>query len=232
MISSLKEPRVITFMGPVGVGKTTQIFLLDRYMGTRRMRVKRTYLKSSHGFVYILTKVLIRLGASDKILYAEGVSRTYPKRGIVKKLYSLWKLLDSASITIKFFFSVFLPFWLGYTVLIEEGLLMTLQTYNVIFPIIYKIDPQMPPFVKYLISWVSKKNGVYIILDAEYKELEIRRKSRSYRQSELKKFVILQRKWLNDLNQERLFRIETTGQSVLRVHESVVKVWKSFIINT
>jgi len=51
--------RLIAFLGPVGVGKPTQIRLLAEYLRSSGFRVKVTFLKVSHLWAYPLYKLVL-----------------------------------------------------------------------------------------------------------------------------------------------------------------------------
>ena len=221
MLRVRPKARIITFMGPVGVGKSTQIKLLEDHLKSENIRVVKTFIKSSHGFAYILGRSLLVLGAHEKVLYPDGLTRIYPRRDVVRGLFPLWSFLDTLSIAIKFFFTVYIPYSLGFTILIEEGLLMTLHTYLVSFPSFFKTEPKVLPLLASLLGWIMDKNHVYVVLDAADEELSLRRTGRSYRRNELPEYVQLQRKWIKHLNFGDII-IETTDDSVIEVHKKIV----------
>lgn len=213
---------IITFLGPVGVGKSTQIKLLRDHLRSRNVRVVDTFIKSTHGFAYILSRSLIALGVSERISYPENTTRIYPRGEVVKGLFGLWTFLDTLSISAKFFLTVYMPFCLGFTVLIEEGLFMTLYTYRVSLPRFFKTEPKVPPLVPKLIGWIMSKKNVNVVLDAVDDELARRRKQRNFRQNELSEYISLQRKWIKRLDFDKTVLIDTTDQPVMRVHKNII----------
>lgn len=222
MLRASWKPCIITFMGPVGVGKSTQIRLLKDHLKSKNIRVVETFIKSNHAFSHILSRSLRVLGVCEEVSYPEGHTRIYPRRHVVKELLPLWIFLDTLSITIKFFFTVYIPFCLGSTLLIEEGLIMTLQTYCMAFPRFFRTEPKVPPLLPRLLGWVLSKNHVNVVLDAKNEELDRRRKHRGYRQNELSQYISLQRKWITRLNFGATIFMDTTGKSPLRVHKKIV----------
>jgi hypothetical protein len=209
-------------MGPVGVGKSIQIKLLQDYFKSKDTKVIRTFIKSNHGLAYITVKLLTFLNIYKSPSHQNGLNVVYLKETIAKRLYPVLSFLDTISIVIKFFFSVYIPFHLGFTVLIEEGLLMTLFTYVIANPNLRGIDKKVPLFILRLIGWIQKQKNMNIILEAEEEELILRRKNRSYRRYESPHFVNLQKKWLERLHNGNTFFIETTNFSIQKVHMDIV----------
>lgn len=220
---------IITFIGPVGVGKSTHIRLTKRYLRSKKTRVSTTFIKSSHALTYIVEKPLMLLGAYEKVPSEEGIVRIYPRRDIFARLLPLWCLLDVLSIATKFFFTVYMPFKLGFTVIIEEGPAMTLLTYGVIFPRLFKANPRVPPLLPNLLGWMGRQNHINIVLEASDEELVRRRKSRSYRQNELREYVTMQRKWIERLDSRDTIFIDTSEEPVIGIHRKIVKVLESMI---
>ena len=221
MSSVRSKTCIITFMGPVGVGKSTQMRLLEDHLKSENVKVVKTFIKSSHGLAYVLGRLLLALGANERVSYPDGFARVYPRKDVVRGLFTLWSFLDTLSIAIKFFFTVYVPFSLGFTILIEEGLLMTLHTYLVSFPSFFKTEPRVLPLLPSLLGWIVGKNHVNVVLDATDEELGRRRIGRSYRQNELPEYVNLQKKWIKRVNLGDTI-IETTDDSVIEVHKKIV----------
>ena len=222
MVNRRSRACIITFIGPVGVGKSTQMKLIKDYLKLKGIRATQTFIKSNHALTYILSEFLKALGLYEKVTYREGVTRIYPSREVVRRLFSLWCFLDTVSITFKFFFTVYLPFRLGFTPLIEEGLMMTFYTYDMSFPHFFKTEPKVLPLLPTLLGWVISKNHVNVVLDAKEDELDRRRSSRDYRQNELSDYVSMQKKWIGRLNSGNTFFMDTTNESVLGVHRNIV----------
>jgi len=206
-------------MGPVGVGKSTQIKLLQDRLKSKKVKTVKTFIKSNHIFAHITRRLLILVGAYEN---QDDLGVICINKRIVERLYPVLILLDAVSITIKFFFTVYIPFHMGFNVLIEEGLMMSLFTYTLANPKIRGLKPKTPPFLLRLINWILKQKHVNIILDAESKELILRRKNRNYRQNESPEYVDLQKKWLKQLNYGNTIFLETTNLPIIQVHEVIV----------
>lgn len=216
------EPCIVTFMGPVGVGKSTHIGLLKDHLKLRNVKVVTTFIKSTHGLTYVIYKTLMALGVHEEFPYPAGFTRKHPRRNILKKLFSLWCFLDSLNIAVKFFFVVYIPFRFGFTVIIEEGLIMTLYTYTMSFPQFFDTEPRVLPLLPSLLGWVTSKNHVDIVLNASIEELDRRRRHRRYRQDELPEYVAMQRKWIQRLKYDDAFFVETTEEPVIKAHRNII----------
>lgn len=209
-------------MGPVGVGKSTQLRLLKNYLGANKKLTVTTLIKSTHIFAYLLNSALRLLGFCENVKYPDGTYLVLAERRIVHRLLPLYSFLDVISIAIKFFFRVYVPFLLGFTVLIEEGPVMTLHTYYECYPDFFRNSPSVVRFSRYLISWLSSKPHLYIALDATDKQLVERRAKRSFRRTETPTYVISQRKWIRSLNLNEIVFIDTYNVTESKVHCNIV----------
>ena len=221
MLRKVTHPCVVTFMGPVGVGKSTQIALLENYLESRNVKVRKTFIKSNHIFAFALGRLLILLGARDEVRYSEGYAGIHPRGDLLRKLFSLLILSDALSIVLKFFLAVCIPFRLGFTILIEEGPSMTQYTYRMYFPAVLKTAPRDPPMVKYLLAWIAHNKSATIVLNATDDELQKRRHRRGYRPQESSSYISMQKQWLRQLNQENLLESETASESMFITHKKI-----------
>jgi len=214
---------VVTIIGPVGVGKSTQIRELEKYFRSRDQRVLVTFIKTNHVLSYIVRRSLMTVGLQENVSYSDGITRVFLRRDIVRKLFPLLSYLDTISIIVKFLITVYIPFYLGSTILIEEGLAMTLQTYLMSYPFFYGTEPKVLPFLPRLLSWTVNKKHLTIVIDAVDEELDRRRKSRSCRRDEVPEFVSLQRKGIRLLDCGNTVFINTTNGTVESVHKEITK---------
>ena len=219
---------IITFIGTVGVGKSTQIRLLKKFLLNNNVKVIDSYIKSTQGLAFLLNKFLILLGVSEKAIMPYGSVQLLPRNDLMKKLFPIWRILDFFSIIFKFLFTVYLPFLFGFTAIMEEGLMMTEFTYAKVFPRLFGLEKGTLPFVPFLLGWVMKKPNVTFVLDATDFELEKRRRKREFRQSELAVFVNLQREFMASLKRENIVFIDTTGLNASQVHENVISALETY----
>ena len=222
MLRLHSRAKIITFIGPVGVGKSTQMRLIQNRFRSCGVRTITTYLKSSHALAYILTKFLKGIGAYEEVKYADGF-RIYPRRDIMKRLFPLYCFLDAMSVAVKFLLTICVPYALDFVILLEEGPIMNLHTYAEVMPWLYGTRPIVLPLVPNLVGWIEDRNHVNIILDADELELNERRRMRSFRRSELLEYERLQRNWVHRFRGEKTFFVDTRGLSIGQVQKQVVQ---------
>jgi hypothetical protein len=225
-LNNNKQTIIVIFLGPVGVGKSTQMILLKRYFQSKKNRTVSTYINSNHLFAYILQKLLILVGCSENSFYPDGTYIARPNRCVMYKLIPLSSFLDTVSIALKFFVNVFVPFRLGFNVLIEEGPAMTLHTYSKYYPYYFKTNPLIVRFSEFLLAWVSKEKHIQIVFDATDDELDERRKNREFRKIESSEHVNSQRKWLQGMNFQGTIHVETRSKSIFEVRTEVINIFE------
>jgi len=123
-------PQVIAFVGPVGVGKSTQMRLLAYKLRSKELRVKTSFLLSGHLFSYLLLIILAKILCKGRRKNASAM-RTLLDENLVsfKKLFRLWLVVDTISTCLKFLFSIFIPVKFGKIVLVEDYIPSTITHY-------------------------------------------------------------------------------------------------------
>ena len=106
--------------------------------------------------------------------------------------------------------------------IIEEGLYMTLEHYQSFRPEILGLKPKNIPLIPRLLGWVNSKRHVEVLLDADDREIDTRRRSRDFRQQESKQFVSLQRKAMDKLAGPTVLRVDTTSHSIESAHQTII----------
>ena len=219
-----KQAAIVVLLGPVGVGKSTQMALLKNYLQNKKNRTVSTSIKSNHMLSYLLRIFLVHLGCSEKSVFPDGTTIVSPKKYVVNRLMPLLAFLDTISIALKFFSEVFIPFHFGFTVLIEEGPAMTLHTYSECYPEFFRTNPRVVRFSSSLLGWILSKNHAQIVMDTTDDELDGRRRSREFRRTELPEYVISQRQWVKNMDFQGTFHIETNSKTINEVHRKIVVV--------
>jgi energy-coupling factor transporter ATP-binding protein EcfA2 len=211
------KPKIITFIGPVGVGKSTQIRLLKKYLESQGQKTFETYLKSAHGLTYVLS-LFIRV-ISNMVYPTDEEWR----RLIYRRITPLWNISETISITLKFLFSVYIPHLLGYNVLIEEGVLMSIEHHRTFRPRLLGIKPQRLPLLDTYQRWINSRDHVEIVLEARDEEVAKRRLSRSFRRYESVDYLDIQNQVISRLDGPRLILLDTTNESIEAVHKRIVR---------
>jgi len=223
-------PIIVTFIGPVGVGKTTQMRLLEKYLESKNRKTMKTFIKSAHGLSYILLKTFRVLGITRKRTGEDGIDTYSSSLNFQKRITPLWNLFEIISIVGKFFFTVYLPYKLGYDILIEEGLNMSIEHYKLFRPHYYGVEPSQPPLLDALLSWITSRKHLDIVLNARDQDVIERRMSRTFRRYETNKYIELQRKAISTMRGPEFFYIDTSGKSIYTVHITILDQVESRIL--
>jgi hypothetical protein len=122
--------RVVVFLGPVGVGKSTQVGLLRANLSDQGAMVTSTFLKSGHLFSYFLLRMLARGAVGEERRGMPPIGVLIDQRpSLYRRLFGTWLALDLLSVVIKFLFAIYLPMKSGFMVLVEEGIPATVADY-------------------------------------------------------------------------------------------------------
>jgi GTPase SAR1 family protein len=207
-----RRGRLIVFLGPVGVGKSTIIRGLTQELRARGFRTYTTFIKAFHGPAYALWVLTARLlGLNGK--YAPWF--IIPRSGRV----NLARTLMTLSIYLDAFFLIPLKLalirvlrYIGYYVISEEYLNST------IFDYIYSIidmgtqDEFVTIPLNVLNSLLNKyPPDITIVLKADLPELRRRWVMRGYGDPQLR-YVLLQNAFLNKL--DCALHVDTLGMGV------------------
>jgi thymidylate kinase len=220
-----RRGRLIVFLGPVGVGKSTIIKGLTQELRARGFRTYSTFIKAFHGPAYALWVLIARLlGLNGK--YAPWF--TIPRSGRV----NLTRTLMVLSIYSDAFFLIPLKLALirvlrrvGYYVISEEYL------YSTIFDYIYSIigmsiqDKFVTTPLNIFSSLLNKyPPDITIVLKADLLELRRRWVMRGYGDPQLR-YVLLQYAFLN--KSDHALHVDTSGidvkETLYRVLDKVLK---------
>lgn len=125
---SFLKPCIIMLAGTVGTGKSTQVNLLREMLRNMGLNVKSTYIRLNHLLAYLLTLLMAKIVARTPIIESLSALHKYNPK-LFNRLYKLWSLLFTISITVKYIASVQLPHILGHVVLIEDGPITTIVDY-------------------------------------------------------------------------------------------------------
>jgi thymidylate kinase len=230
MIRKIRNGRLIVFLGPVGVGKSTIISRLVQELKTRKIKVFTIFIKAFHGSSYILWTFVARILGFKNITkkhYAPWFS--IPRSGCI----NLARVLIIISLYFDTFLSIPLKLMLikllkyaGYFVLSEEYIHSTLLEYIYSF-----IDLKMEGMLRKLILVPMKLLSVLlnryppdvtVILLADISELRHRWFIRGHGEPQLR-YVISQQIFFNILKKlNNVFILDATQMSLNEVLNKIL----------
>jgi len=215
-----RRGKLIVFLGPVGVGKSTIIRELTKKLRARGFRTYITFIKAFHGPAYALWVLIARLlGLNGK--YAPWF--IIPRSGRV----NLAKMLMVISIYLDAFFSIPLKLIVtrilrhaGYYILSEEYIQSTLFDYIFTFINFNIKSKHINIPMKALYSLLSKyPPDITIVLIADLSELMHRWMIRGYGDPQ-PRYVLLQSLFFERLNNNVLL-INTTNVKIIDILNNI-----------
>jgi len=215
-----RKGKLIVFLGPVGVGKSTIIRGLAQVLKTRGFRVFTIFIKAFHGPVYVLWILTVKLlGLGSR--YAPWF--IVPKSGRI----NLAKMLIMVSIYLDAFFSIPLKLIVtrilrhaGYYILSEEYIQSTLFDYIFTFINFNIKSKHINIPMKVLYSLLSKyPPDITIVLIADLSELMHRWMIRGYGDPQ-PRYVLLQSLFFERLNNNVLL-INTTNVKIIDILNNI-----------
>jgi len=226
MSKGCKQAHIIAFVGTVGAGKSTQMNLLASKLREKGLKIKTTLLKTNHLLARLLTLILARILVRCR-------KEVYPIRTLIedepiifKKLFKLWLILDSFSISLRFLSTVLLPAKMGYIILVEEYIPATISDYMYLSKAV-GLPPETSSFaIRSMLRLMHEGGPTQIIfLDAQADALELRWGSRG-NLDEKPDYLQTQRTTLLSLSKMlssyEVLYIDTTNQNIKETHELIV----------
>jgi thymidylate kinase len=221
------KPYIMAFVGPVGVGKSTQMRLLAYRLRSKGLKVKTTFLLKGHLFSYffeiILAKILCKGGWKNTS--AMGILLDKNPNAF-KKIFKLWLMVDTISICLKFLVSIYIPIKLGNIVLVEDYIPSTITHYGYYCQRL-KLPVNSVNFsLKLALSLMSHFPTWVIFQDAQTEVLESRWRAKNlsidedYVHYTRRKVLLL---LLQKLLPDKLVYIVTNNRSVSEVHKLITK---------
>jgi hypothetical protein len=232
----LAHVRVVDFLGPVGVGKSTQICLLRKRLSDRGYRVASTFLKTGHLFSYLFLRLLARGTAGHEGPEVAPIRALVDLRpDLFRRLFRAWLVLDVVSVVVKSLFAVYLPVKSGYLVLVEEGIPATMADYFYLCDVLELPLEDSFVAIRLLAALHAGMGPVAIaLLDADKSSL----RSRSVERGgfiEREDYVLAQRELIpaisRALSRETFLELDTTSRSRSETSDFVEK-WLVKILTT
>jgi len=221
------KPYIIAFVGPVSVGKSTQMRLLAYRLRSKGLKVKTTFLLKGHLFSYffeiILAKILCKGGGKNTSAMGILLDKN---PSAFKKIFKLWLMVDTISICLKFLVSIYIPIKLGNIVLVEDYTPSTITHYRYYCQRLKLPVSSVNFSLKLALSLMSRFPIWVIFQDAQTEVLKSRWRAKNFSIDEDyvhytrgKTLLFLLQKLLPD----KLVYIVTNNRSVSEVHKLITE---------
>lgn len=228
-----QKPHVLAFLGPVGVGKSTQMKLLASKLRDNGLKTRNTSFKANHLLTFLLIRILAKmLGESRKSVSPIRALINY-RSTFLKKIFKLWLALDIFSISLKFLLTIYFPVKIGYIVLVEEYIPATIANY-----MYYRRVLGLPSrAIYFLLSFMPKLmhqvgHTEIIFLDAPTSTLKLHWSSRGS-SDERTDYIHMQHTALlslaRKLSSPRILYINVKNQTVKETHERILNYSMKFM---
>ncbi len=183
-------PRMIAFFGADGAGKSTQAELVVKYLVSRRVRVKKAWIRSTHTVAFLLWKLFmifnLRRDREAKIPKMPKLAMPYvgdDLYGVVSPISMqppvlvgrvsrfIWSAIEVISILPVILLRVYLPLLLGYVVVAERYVLDSIATIS------YFVDDEefSEGRLGRLLLTLIPRCTVFVFIDADYGTIVSRR---------------------------------------------------------
>jgi len=117
-------PKVVIFFGPDGAGKSTQAQRVMKYLSSQGCRTWRTWIRGRHSLAFFLANFLADFGYCQ-IVDVSGEKRKVFDPRLLPRLAPLWGAVEFVSVLPWILLRVYLPGFLGYTVIAERYIVDT-----------------------------------------------------------------------------------------------------------
>jgi thymidylate kinase len=221
--------RLIVLLGPVGVGKSTQLNLTAQTLRQRGIKVSITQLKALHVFCGIFITLIVAFLREDSGRNPFRVLRT-KRVEVAAKLFPIMALLDVPSFTIRYWLNVALPLKFGRVVLVEECMYGTLAEYVFWLKNMKTQDKISAGFMRLVerLIYKNRANTFTVYLNASYPHLTARIARRNTYTEDLK-YIQMQQTTLMLLAKNLSLRgqyryIDTTDKDVQTVKQQILPI--------
>lgn len=165
--------RFVAFFGPDGSGKTTQARLLVNYLQSHGIKTRLVWIRSPHTLAYLFSRFFIKVGFYRTISSPLGKQTKLPAVQSSSRLRCFWSILELLSVMPVILFRVYIPLFLGYTLVAERYIVDTLVTIAYYTGDITLLRSRVAEFLFHFIP----KNTIFIGLTSDYSAI-IRRRGR------------------------------------------------------
>jgi len=164
-------PHLISFFGPDGAGKSTHVELLLTHFQSNRTKVRKVWIRSPHTLAYLLSCLLVKIGFYRTTVNPFGMQVKVPAVHTNRWFRFLWSMIELVSVLPLILFRVYIPLFLGYTLIAERYVVDTAVT---IAYFINDVGFLQSRIVKLLLLFIPK-NTIFIHLDSDYSTIMKRR---------------------------------------------------------
>lgn len=164
-------PRLISFFGPDGAGKSTHVELLVNHFQSNKTKVRKVWIRSPHTLAYLLSRFFVKIG------FYRVVSNPFGRRAKIPAVHTsrffrcFWSMIELVSVLPLILFRVYIPLFLGYTLIAERYLVDTVVTIAYFLSDLGFLQSRT---AKLLLCFIPK-NTVFIHLDSDYSTIMKRR---------------------------------------------------------
>jgi thymidylate kinase len=174
----LIQSQLIIFVGVEGVGKSTQIKFLKRWLNSLDIqKVKVIDIRGNCLFAYAFWRFLVFTGRKTSYLRPDGCSTVGPDPLILQKTGNLWFSLILVSTLPMILIKVYLPLLMGYTVIAERYVIDTISDIQRL-GLMYKIQNSRIIRLSSILFTFFPKDSILIYVHADYSALTERYRKR------------------------------------------------------
>jgi len=164
-------PRLISFFGPDGAGKSTQAELLSKHFQSHKIKAKQVWIRSPHTLAYLVSRFFLKIGFYRVVSNHFGRQLKIPAVYKNQLLKLFWSVIELFSALPLILFRVYLPLFLGYTIVAERYVVDTVV--NIAY-YINDVGFLQSRTARLLLCFVPK-NTLFIHLDSDYSNILKRR---------------------------------------------------------
>jgi len=228
----IEKNRIIVFLGPVGVGKSTQIRYLSMKYNLLNIKFRNTQFKSLHILSNFLLLFFLKLLGENLDNNPRQLFWTKHRR-IGRRIWPILVLLDMPSSILRFFFTINIPFNFNQLIFVEEYLPASIIDYS-FFRKKLEINDAISSFymnLLYKLYFKYLRFTTIIFLDASYSKVIQRIKHRNTYTEQLE-YIKMQKSLLLSFSKNtslrgHFFYINTTNKNICEVSKEVFKVINS-----
>ena len=209
-------PRLIAFFGPDGAGKSTQVKLLVSHFQSHKNKVRKVWIRSPHTLAYLLSRFFVKIGFCRVVLNPFGRKTKLPAVHLNRRIRLFWSIIELFGVVPAILFRVYVPLFLGYTVVAERYVIDTIVTVAYYTNDLGFLQSQT---AKLLLRFVPK-DTLFIHLDSNYRKIMKRRGNFV----ESRDFINFQRKGYRIIgNSVEATSIDTSNISVKETHMRIMQ---------